>query len=159
MINYKVVDSIIYKYFINNERKRTMAFDLIKQDFNKAAEQGFTFDLKLPTGENSGAKLTVIGDMSGTVKAYSRKKFAEYQMKQSIAKRKGKDMDDLSLEEAEELAVEAALVRLVDWSGIQEEGKEVKFSKEKAREVMLAHSWIREAVMQEAADLTNFQPK
>ena len=136
-----------------------MAFDLIKQDFNKAAEQGFTFELKLPTGEASGAKLTVIGDMSPTVTAYGRKKFAEYQMKQSIAKRKGKEVEDLSLEEAEELAVEAALLRLIDWSGVEENGKEVPFSKEKAKEVLTQHRWIREAVMQEAADITNFQPK
>lgn len=136
-----------------------MAFDLVKQDFNKAAEAGFTFDLKLPTGESSGAKLTVIGDMSPTVKAYSRKKFAEYQMKQSIAKRKGKEMDDLSLEEAEDLAVEAALIRLINWTGIQESGKDVPFTKEKAREVLAQHGWVREAVMAEAADLTNFQPK
>jgi len=136
-----------------------MAFDLVKQDFNKAAEAGFTFELKLPTGEPSGAKLTVIGDMSPTVKAYSRKKFSEYQMKQSIAKRKGKEVDDLSLDEAEDLAVEAALIRLINWTGIQEGGKDVPFSKEKAREVLTQHSWVREAVMAEAADLTNFQPK
>jgi len=136
-----------------------MAFDLVKQDFNKAAEAGFTFELKLPTGEASGAKLTVIGDMSPTVKQYSRKKFSEYQMKQSLAKRKGRDLDEMSLDEAEELAVEAAMVRLVDWKGIQEAGKEVAFSKEKAKEVLTQHSWIREAVMAEAADLTNFQPK
>lgn len=136
-----------------------MAFDLVKQDFNKAAEAGFTFELKLPTGEPSGAKLTVLGDMSPTVKQYSRKKFSEYQMKQSLAKRKGRDMDEMSLDEAEELAVEAALVRLIDWKGVQEAGADVPFSKEKAKEVMTQHSWIREAVMAEAADLTNFQPK
>jgi len=136
-----------------------MAFDLIKQDFSKAAEEGFTFELKLPTGASSGAKLTVIGDMSPSVKNYSRKKFAEFQMKQSIAKRKGRDVEEMSLEEAEELAVESALVRLVNWQGIEEEGKDVPFSKDKAKEVLMQHSWIREAVMQESSDLTNFRPK
>jgi hypothetical protein len=136
-----------------------MAFDLIKQDFSKAAEEGFTFELKLPTGASSGAKLTVIGDMSPSVKNYSRKKFAEFQMKQSIAKRKGRDVEEMSLEEAEELAVESALVRLVNWQGIEEEGSDVPFSKEKAKEVLMQHSWIREAVMQESSDLTNFRPK
>ena len=135
-----------------------MAFDIIKQDFSKAAEAGYSFELKLPTGEPSGAKLTVLGDMSPTVKAYSRKKFSEFQMKQTIAKRKGRELEDLTLDEAEELAIESALVRLVGWEGILEDGKKVLFSKEKAREV-LQHSWIREAVMAEAADLTNFQPK
>lgn len=136
-----------------------MSFDLVKQDFSKAAELGYTFELKLPTGAASGAKLTILGDMSPTVKAYSRKKFSEYQLKQAVARRKNKDPDDMSLEEAEELAVESALVRLVGWEGITEEGKAVAFSKDKAAEVLTAHSWIREAIVQESADITNFQPR
>jgi len=76
-----------------------------------------------------------------------------------MAKRKGREVEDLSLDEAEELAVEAALVRLVGWEGITENGKEVKFSKEKAQEILTQHQFIREAIMQESADITNFQPK
>jgi hypothetical protein len=134
-------------------------FDLQKQDFSKAAEAGYTFELKLPTGAGSGAKLTILGDMSSTVKAYSRRKFQEYQQKQSIAKRKGKDLDDMDLDEAEQLGVESTLVRLVGWEGITEDGKEVPFSKDKASEVLTAHSWIRDAIMQESSDVTNFTPK
>lgn len=136
-----------------------MSFDLIKQDFSKAAEGGYAFELVLPTGELSGAKLTVLGDMSPTVKNYSRRKFAEWQQKAAIAKRKGKDVDDINLDEAEAMAVESALVRLVDWSGITEDGKAVAFTKEKAEAVLTQHPWIREAIMQEASDVTNFQPK
>ena len=136
-------------------------FDLVKQDFGKASEVGYTFNLKLPTGSDSGAKLTIIGDMSPTVKAYQRKKFQEYQTKVAIAKRKGRqhELDEIDLDEAEEIAIEAALVRLVGWEGLGENGKSVEFSKEKAAEVLKAHPWIREAVMQEAQDITNFQPK
>lgn len=134
-----------------------MSFDLSKQDFAKAAEAGYEFELMLPTGAGSGAYLTVIGDMSPTVKTYSRRKFQEYQQKVSIAKRKGKDVEELTLDEAEELAVEAALIRLVNWNGILEDGKEVKFSKEKAQEVLKQHSWIREAIMENSADITNFR--
>jgi hypothetical protein len=136
-----------------------MSFDLVKQDFSKAAEGGYSFELMLPTGAPSGAKLTVLGDMSPTVKAYSRKRFAEFQQKQTIAKRKGKDLEDMSLDDAEEYAVEAALVRLVGWEGITSEGKDVVFTKEKAKEVLAAHPWIRDAVVQEASDVTNFCPK
>lgn len=136
-----------------------MSFDLVKQDFSKSSEVGYTFDLLLPTGVSSGAKLTVIGEMSPAVKNYGRKKFAEYQQKVTIAKRKGKDVDDMSLEDAEELAVETALVRLVGWSGITEEGKDVPFTKEKAQAVLMQHGWIREAIMQEAGEIENFQPR
>ena len=136
-----------------------MSFDIVKQDFSKSSEAGYTFELNLPTGEPSGAKLTILGDMSPTVKQYSRRKFSEFQQKQAIARRKGKDADEMSLQEAEELAVESALVRLVGWEGITEDGKPVPFSKEKAEAVLTAHAWIREAIVQEASDVTNFRPK
>lgn len=135
-----------------------MSFDLEKQDYSKAAESGYTFDLKLPTGVNSGAKLTIIGDKSPTVKTYVRKKFAEYQMRQKMLKRKNQD-DDIDLDEAEATLVESALVRLIGWEGITEAGKPVAFSKEKATELLTKHDWIRDQILAEAADLTNFQPK
>lgn len=135
-----------------------MSFDIAKQDFSKAAELGYTFELKLPTGADSGAKLTVIGDLSATVKAYGRRKYQEYQQRQLVAKRKNRE-DEVSLDEAEEIAVESALVRLIGWEGITENGKAVEFSKEKAGEILKTHAWIREQVMQEAADVANFQPK
>lgn len=136
-----------------------MSFDLNKDNFSTAAEQGVELELILPTGAGSGAYLTIIGDNSKTVKAYSRKKFQEYQMKVQIAKRKGKEPEELTLEEAEELAVEAAAVRVTGWKGFTEDGKEVKFSKEKLNEVLTQHSWIREFVMQESSNIFHFVPK
>jgi hypothetical protein len=58
-----------------------MAFDIVNQDFSKAAEVGYKFELKLPTGAGSGAFLVIIGDQSPAVKLYSRRKFQEYQQK------------------------------------------------------------------------------
>jgi 20S proteasome alpha/beta subunit len=133
-------------------------FDLQKHDFTKSSELGYTFELKLPDGSNSGAKLTVIGDLSPVVKNFARKRFAEYQQRQAIAKRKGRE-DEMTLEEAEETAVEAALVRLVNWEGITDNGKPVEFSKDKAREVLTQHSFIREQVLEEAGFVQNFTPK
>jgi hypothetical protein len=133
-------------------------FDIQKQDYSKAAEVGYTFELKLPTGASSGAKLTIIGDLSPTVKAYGRRKFQEFQQRQAIAKRKNRE-EELDLDEAEEMAVESALVRLIGWEGITENGKEVPFTKEKAAEVLKTHAWIREEITKEAGDITNFQPK
>ena len=136
-----------------------MAFDLNKHNFTESAAEGYTFELKLPTGAASGTKLTVLGEMSPTIKAYSRKKFAEYQQRQVMLKRKGKEDDQMSLEEAEEIAVENALVRLVGWQDLHEDGKDVKFSKEKARELLTVHGWIRDQVITESQDVLNFSPK
>lgn len=135
-----------------------MAFDIVKQDFSKSAEIGYEFELKLPTGAGSGAYLTVIGEQSSTVKQYSRRKFQEYQQRQAIAKRKGRE-EEFSLEEAEEIAVESALVRLTNWRGVTEDDKEVKFNKDNAREILKNHSWIRDQVMEESSDILNFTPK
>ena len=134
-------------------------FDIAKHNFSDAAAEGYTFELKLPTGAASGTKLTVLGEMSPTIKAYSRKKFAEYQQRQVMLKRKGKEDDQMSLEEAEEIAVENALVRLIGWSDIQEDGKDVKFSKERAREILAAHPFIRDQIITESQDVMNFNPK
>lgn len=136
-----------------------MAFDFSKQNFNKAAEAGFTFNLELPTGEVSDASLTVIGEMSKDVRDYSKRKYQEYQNKVAIAKKRGREMEDITLEEAEEMAVETALVRLVGWEGFTENGKKVEFSKDKAREILKEHSWIREQIMLKSADVVNFRPK
>ena len=135
-----------------------MAFDLQLQDYSKSSEVGYEFELKLPTGEGSGAFLTVIGDYSPTVKQYAKRKYQEFNQRQTIARRKGKE-EELSLEDAENLAIEAALVRLIGWRGFTEEGKEVKFSKDKAREVLTQHSWIRDQIQEESSDVGNFKPK
>ena len=133
-------------------------FDISKQDYSKFAEAGHKFELKLPDGSNSGAYLIVIGDLSPAVKAFGRRSFEEYRQREATAKRKGKEYE-ITLEEAEEKAVEASLVRLVGWEGILEDGKTVEFSKDKAREFLTKHSWVREQVLNEAADVTNFTQK
>lgn len=131
-------------------------FDLTKNDLSVAAEAGYEFELMLPTGEATGAFITVRGEQSPAVKAYGRKMFNLYQQKQKIAKRRGKE-DDLDLDEAEDMSVEAAYVRLIGWKGIAESGKAVEFNADNAKRILKQHSWIREAVMDESTNLHNFR--
>lgn len=135
-----------------------MAFDLQKVNFAQAAEAGFTFNLKLPNGSDSGAKLTILGDMAPAVKLYQRKKGQEYLQRQAMLKRKGKE-EEIDLDNLEEQAVEACLVRLIGWEGVEEGGKAVAFSKEAAREKLLGLEWVRQQILDEAADVSNFTPK
>ena len=132
-------------------------FDLTKNDFSVSAEAGHEFELMLPTGESSGAFITVRGEQSPAVKAYGRRKFNEYQQKQKIAKRKGTE-DNIDLDEAEDMQVETAVVRIIGWKGIGEAGKAVEFTKENASRILKQHSWIREAIMEASSDLYNFRP-
>jgi hypothetical protein len=136
-----------------------MSFDLSKNNFAEVAEAGYEFELKLPgTGEGTGAFITVRGDQSKTVKAYARKKYSEFKLKEQQAKRRGKEVEDITLDEAEELAIESAVIRVIDWKGIAENGKDVPFTKENAERIFKEHSWIREAVTEEAGQLLNFRP-
>lgn len=135
-----------------------MSLDLAKTNLAEAADAGYEFEIKLPgSGEGTGAFITVRGEMSKTVKAYARQKFREFQLREQQAKRRGKQSDELTLEEAEEMAVEAAVIRVISWRGITENGKEVTFSKETAEKIFTEHSWIREQVMEESNQLLNFR--
>lgn len=137
-----------------------MSLDLAKTNLADAADAGYEFEIKLPgSGEGTGAFVTVRGEMSKTVKAYARQKFREFQLREQQAKRRGKTVDDLTLEEAEEMAVESAVVRVIGWRGITENGKEVAFSKENAERIFTEHSWIREQVMEESNQILNFRPE
>lgn len=135
-----------------------MTFDLAKHNYTEIAEVGYKFELKLPgTGEGTGVFITVRGDQSKTVKAFGRKKYSEFKLREQQAKRRGKDVDDMTLEEAEELSIESAVIRVIAWENITENGKVVNFTKENAERIFKEYSWIKDAVMEEAGQLLNFR--
>jgi hypothetical protein len=135
-----------------------MKFDLAKHNYTEIAEAGYEFELKLPgTGEGTGVFITVRGDQSKTVKAFGRKKYSEFKLREQQAKRRGKDVEDMTLEEAEELSVESAIVRVIGWKNITENGKEVPFTKENAERIFKEYSWIKDQVMEESGQLLNFR--
>lgn len=136
-----------------------MGFDLKKADLSAKAEKGYEFELKVPGtfDESTDVFITVRGNESKIVREYQRKKFNEYQAKLKIDKKRGKDPEDFSLEDAEEMAVEASVLRIISWKGMIEDGKEVPFTKENAERILTEHPWIREAVMEASNELTNFR--
>jgi hypothetical protein len=133
--------------------------DLKKTNYAESAEAGYEFELLLPgTNEPSGAFITVRGDQSKTVKAYARKKYGEFKAREQMNRRRGKE-EEMTLEEAEDLAIEAAVVRVIGWKGISDGGDTVAFNKENATRVFREHPWIREQVMEVAQDILNFRPE
>ena len=130
-------------------------FDLDKNDQSVIAEAGYEFNLKLPNGQATDCFIKVRGNYSAIVRQYQKKKYAEWQIKVQAAKRKGKEYE-MELDEAEELAVEAAVIRVIDWRGLSEGGKELPFSKENAERVLAKHEWIREQIQEEAGQVVNF---
>lgn len=131
-------------------------FDIKKNDPAVAAEVGFTFNIVLPDGTKTDATVTVRGANSPTVKNFSRKVFQEFQVKKEQAKRRNREPEDMTLEEAEQLAAESAANRCISWKGIAEDGVEVEFSKTNAVRVMLSYPFLREQVMEASDNVFNF---
>ncbi len=130
--------------------------DLKANDPSKQAEVGYTFDVLLPDGTKTEAQITVRGENSPVVKNHSRRLYQEYKVKEQQAKRRGREVEELTLDEAEDLAAEAAAVRIIGWKGIAEDDKEIKFSKEEAERLMKAYSFLREQVMEVSGNILNF---
>ena len=136
-----------------------MSFDLGKNNLSAAAEAGYEFELIYPaTEEKTGAFITVRGEASKTVKAFGRKKYAEGEAKRIQDARKGKDTSVVDLEELEDLAIESAIVRIIDWRGISDGGENVPFTAEVARKILKEHDWIRKQVLEESSQILNFRP-
>ena len=132
--------------------------DLKVQNLAEQSETGYEFELLYPgSKEKTGAFVKVRGAQSKTVRAYSRKKYNEYRVREQAAKRRGKEQEDITLDEAEDLAIESAIIRIIGWKGITEGGVEVPFTKENAERVLREHSWIREEITLNSDELINFQ--
>ena len=134
-----------------------MGFDLSKNNFAEKAESGYEFELVIPEiQQHTGAFVTVLGIESKIVKNYNRKKFQEMQQREIMANKRKKELDPMTLEEAEDLAIDAAFVRLISWKGVEEDGKALVFNEENAKKVLREHSWIREQILTESGMLGNF---
>lgn len=132
-----------------------MGFDIVKTNLAEKAEAGFEFEVKLPDGSPTDFFITVRGTQSPKVKAYSKKVFNQLQIKEQQAKRKGKE-NDFSLEDAEDMAVASAAVRIVSWRGLLEDGKVVEFNEDNASRIMRELDWVRSQVLDEADIAANF---
>lgn len=134
-------------------------FDLSKNNLSQVSEAGYEFELLFPaTREPTGAFVTVRGSESKTVREYIRKMVNSIRMREQALKKRGKDPEEMTLEEAEELAIESAIVRVISWRGIAEDGKPVEFTKENAARIFKEHPWIRDQITEESNQLLNFRP-
>ena len=104
--------------------------DLAVKNLAEQSEAGYEFELTWPpTGEKTGAFVKVRGAQSKVSRAFARKKYTEFRQKEQMAKRKGRE-DEMSLDEAEDMAIETAITRIISWKGIIDAGVEVPFNKE-----------------------------
>jgi len=133
-----------------------MALNLSVLNVSEVSESGIDIELVHPaTGEGLDAWVRVRGKDSRTVQNHARKVMNDMQKREKIARGKNKDTD-LSIEELEMLAVERAVVRIISWRGIEEDGQSVPFTVENATRILKDNPWIREQVLENSDDLTGF---
>lgn len=130
--------------------------DLAKNNPAEIAEAGFEFEVVLPDGTVTDAKIKVRGTNSPAVRNFAKKSYTELQNKENRAKRQGKEYE-MSVEEAEEFAVRSAAVRVISWSGIAENGVELESTPENINKVLTRYPFIRNQVMTESDNIFNFR--
>jgi hypothetical protein len=132
--------------------------DLFKVDPAKTAEAGYEFTVILPDGTETEAKIKVRGVNSPKVKQFGKQIYKQMQMQEKSAKARGKTYE-VTLEEAEELSVKSAAVRVISWSGLAEGGKEIACTEEEVTRILTAYPFIREQIMGESDNAVNFRPE
>ena len=133
-----------------------MPLNLSVLNVSEVSESGIDIELVHPaTGEGLDAWVRVRGKDSRTVQNHARKVVNDMQKREKIAKGKNKDAD-MSIEELEMLAVERAVIRIISWRGIEEDGQPVPFTVENATRILKDNPWIREQVLENSDDLTGF---
>lgn len=131
--------------------------DLAKNNPALIAEDGYEFNVVLPDGSQSEAKIKVRGSSSKIVRDHGRQMFREMQVKEEQARRRGKPVDQPSLEELEEKAATAAALRVISWSKIGEDGVEIPFSRENAERLFAKYPFLRDQVIEESDNILNFR--
>ncbi|KVN92536.1 hypothetical protein WK57_30330 [Burkholderia ubonensis] len=134
----------------NAEQKTISIADL---DLSAASNDGHEFEVISPkTGKGLGVFITVLGDQSEKVVAFTRKRQNEKRREAAIAIRRGRPSDDIdTVEDDESFVVEACIVRVTGWRGLAEE-----FSEANARLLFTTNREIRRQVLEESANLANF---
>jgi hypothetical protein len=129
--------------------------DLSKNDPAKVAEAGYEFNVVLPDGTETDGVVKVRGVNSKKVQTFSRALAQELTLKSEARVRRGKK-EEMSIEEAEELACRVAANRIISWKNIGDKGVEVVFSEAVAEEILKEYPYLRVQVMEESDNLMNF---
>lgn len=134
-----------------------MSFDFKKNNPTDVAEAGYEFTVVLPDGTETEAKIKVRGSNSPKVKTFYRTAFNQMRLRESAAKKRGKDAEDMTLEESEDFAIRSSAVRIISWNGFAEDGKEVVYSHPEAERMMADYPFLRDLVTKESEELLNFR--
>lgn len=129
----------------------TKSLDITAFNAIAESEQGFDMELKATDGTGTGVILTVIGRYSDAVQKWSKKVFSDYQQELNLAKRKGKEPPEKSIDELRAQNIEGALVRVIGWKNVKQE-----FSKDLLKQVLANNPHWVDAIIEESDNAANF---
>lgn len=137
-----------------------MALDLSAFSVASQSEAGYKMPVLHPVSHEpfEGVFITVRGNESPHVQKWVRSKITARQQEEIRLSRMKKQIDPLSIAEADDYAAEAAAVRVIGWEGIEDGGKPVPFTQESAVGIFKRETWLRDQVLEASGDLGNFVP-
>jgi hypothetical protein len=117
----------------------------------KDSEQGYDLEMKTPDGQDTGIIFTILGKYAEPVQKWSKKVFTEYQRDLDIAKRKGKEPEQKSIDELRAQNIEGAIVRVIGWKNVKQE-----FSAELLQTVLVNNPHFVDQIVEESDNAGNF---
>lgn len=136
-----------------------MTFDLKKNDSQKLAEQGYEFDVVMPDGTVTPMKFKIRGSKSKVMTDYYRNLWSMRQVSDNAYKKRyGKEPDPMTLTESEAISIESSALRVIAWSGVREDEKDISYSKEECTRLMASYPDLREVITKESEEMLNFRP-
>lgn len=118
----------------------------------KKAEVPFKMNYIDPaSGEPTGVFLHVLGAKGPTFTNWLNAKIDERNNRRALLKKRGRELEEETMEETQAFLCEAAAVRVVGWDGITE-----PFSKDLCLELMHANPELRGQVIEASNQVANF---
>lgn len=136
--------------------------DLSKNNPKDLADIGYEFNLLDAYGEPTDAYITVRGEASRSVGAFTHKAMKEYLLRTEAQKRKGLSEVAATIENMEpnkKFDIDSAVARVISWRGLGDNSGEIEFSVEACSRLLEEYDFIRKQVLEQSSFVDNFRPK
>jgi hypothetical protein len=146
-------------------------FNLQTLDLKKAASDQYALKLRNPntnsilTGKDKNGKVTtptifILGVDSAPVKAYNKAQTDKALAKYSAVGRSKNKETPMTSDDIEKTSIGLAVASTVGWENVALDGETpVEFSEEAAKELYAKFEWMKDQVLEESAELSNFLGK
>lgn len=142
--------------------KKNNVVDLASIDTAAACNKGFEVELRHPvTNQPLGIFWGVLGSDSDIFRDHVKETINDRLRKEAMAKKRGRDLEVRTMEDAEQDSIELLIVCSTHWRTGDEKtlrfkGEDLAFSVPNAKRVLEDMRWIRAQIDEAIGDLGNF---